>query len=150
MSHPSGLAIGNGPYGPRFLEALQPASKIDREVVQQYIDLIAQGGRPMGIAYYVGGFLSFLLDGHHKAAAYSAHDGEMPCLTIYPLSTAFSGSGGVSWTEHGALGLIDDRRTVQSEELPPGFVEALIRSPIADDVDGATAKRYLDLLGAAG
>ena len=83
---PSGLATGNGRYGPRFLEPLQPEWKIDRGVVQEYIDLIAEGVRPVGIAYYLDGFLSFLLDGHHKALAYSAHNLEMPCLTIYPMS----------------------------------------------------------------
>ena len=153
---PSGLATGNGPYGPRFLEALQPAWKIDRDVVQQYQNLIAQGDRPMGIAYYWDGFLSFLLDGHHKAMAYSAHNREMPCLTIYPLSTVSTGRGEVYWAERGALWLTDDSRTVKPEELPPEFVEEskaefeLRTSPRADYLDDAAARRYLRLLGASG
>lgn len=154
---PSGLATGNGPYGPRFLEPLQPAWKIDRQVVQQYIDLIAQGARPMGIAYYLSGFLSFLLDGHHKAAAYSAHNLEMPCLTIYPLSPIFPADGEAYWDERGGFWLSDDdNRTVKTEELPPEFVEeakadfALRTSPRADYLDDAAARRYLRLLGASG
>jgi len=155
---PSGLAWGNGPFGPRYLELLQPAWKFDRKVVEEYTDLIAHGERPMGIAYYFDGFLSFLLDGHHKAAAYLSHGLDMPCLTIYPFSFIFSGDRAVCWAERGGswAHTDDDSRIVKPEELPPALAESLVAASNSmltsrpEYISEKTEKRYLRLLGASG
>lgn len=81
-SSPNGLPWGNGQYGPRYLFPTQGKELIDEKVVEDYIHKIEKGARPFGIAHYLDGFLSLLLDGHHKATAYHRLGMEIPCLTF--------------------------------------------------------------------
>ena len=80
--NPSGLEWSNGPYGPQFLCASQPRDRLSERTVSDYIATIESGREPFGIALWIDGFLSLLLDGHHKAQAYTSLSREIPCLTI--------------------------------------------------------------------
>jgi hypothetical protein len=141
---PSGLAIGNGPYGPHYLEALQPASTIDPSAVGDYVQQISDGKRPFGIAYWIGGFLSLLLDGHHKALAYEHHGLPMPCLTIQRMCPVMSPSQ-TWWMDCGSRDWGDESRAARAEELPNSLAGLPSSGPEA--VDEEQARGYLRVLG---
>lgn len=54
---------------PAYLYPTQSDELLNDERVQYYVDEFRCGKKPHGIAYHEAGFISALLDGHHKAAA---------------------------------------------------------------------------------
>lgn len=72
---------------PLYLYPTQSAACYDEQRVQHYMDrLSASEDPPRAVAYHCGEFLSFLLDGHHKAAAAALLGQPVHCLVIIPLS----------------------------------------------------------------
>lgn len=70
---------------PAYLYPTQNTDCYNEERVQHYIDRFQMtDARPRAIAYHCGEFLSFLLDGHHKACAAAALQEPLPCLVILP------------------------------------------------------------------
>ncbi len=75
--------VGNST--PKFLVPSQPMQHLDRERVDHYGNEIKQGKRMTGLAYYYEGFISTLLDGHHRATAAYMENQTVDCLTLLPL-----------------------------------------------------------------
>lgn len=71
------------PVFPCFLYPSQPADKFDPECVARYRGLIRAGETlPPVLAYSIWGYLSVLLDGHHRSSACALEGVGVPCLTI--------------------------------------------------------------------
>ena len=71
---------------PAYLYPTQSDELLNDERVQYYVDEFRCGKKPHGIAYHEAGFISALLDGHHKAAAAAQLGIPLNCLTIIGLS----------------------------------------------------------------
>lgn len=67
---------------PAYLYPTQSDDLLNDERVQYYVDEFRCGKKPHGIAYHEAGFISALLDGHHKAAAAAQLGIPLNCLTI--------------------------------------------------------------------
>jgi hypothetical protein len=85
---PPALSIGSDPRDGLFLFPTYSDSKTNENLVAKYEDGIASGRRPVGIALYHAGRLSLLLDGHHRAVAYTRLEQEVPCILIEHLKPA--------------------------------------------------------------
>lgn len=71
---------------PLFLYPTQSADAINQKRVEYYIDLLKNNGNVRGFAYHQYGFVSALLDGHHKATAAAMLGKKIRCLTVIPLN----------------------------------------------------------------
>ena len=72
---------------PVFLYPTQSTGCFQEERVQYYVKRLAETkSPPRAIAYQFGEFISFLLDGHHKACAAALLKRPLPCVTILPFS----------------------------------------------------------------
>lgn len=70
---------------PVYLYPTQSSSCYNRERVDYYKKILRdESEAPRAIAYYFSGFLSFLIDGHHKACAASLMKREVNTLIIFP------------------------------------------------------------------
>lgn len=67
---------------PKFLCPTQAIKHINLDRVEYYRNQIKQGHSMTGIAYYMEGFFSALMDGHHRATAACLEHSEITCLTI--------------------------------------------------------------------
>lgn len=67
---------------PKYLLATQPPDQYHKETVAYYREQYRNGVSLRGLAYYMGGYLCALLDGHHKAMAAALEGREFRCLTI--------------------------------------------------------------------
>lgn len=68
---------------PAYLYPTQSDTCINRKRVDHYVELLKNSKNPpRAIAYYEDGFISALLDGHHKAAAAAILGVPINCLTI--------------------------------------------------------------------
>lgn len=67
---------------PAYLYPTQSDELLNDERVRHYVDEFRSGKNPHGIAYHEAGFVSALLDGHHKAAAAAQLGISLNCLTI--------------------------------------------------------------------
>lgn len=85
---PPALMQGSDPREGLFLFPTYSDSKTNENLVAKYEEGIASGRRPVGIALYHAGRLSLLLDGHHRAVAYTRLEQEVPCILIEPLKVA--------------------------------------------------------------
>jgi hypothetical protein len=85
---PPALMAGSDPREGLFLFPTYSDSKTNENLVAKYEEGIASGRRPVGVALYHAGRLSFLLDGHHRAVAYTRLEQEVPCITIEHLQPA--------------------------------------------------------------
>jgi hypothetical protein len=85
---PPALSHGSDPRDGLFLFPTYSDSKTNENLVAKYEEGIASGRRPVGIALYHGGRLSLLLDGHHRAVAYTRLEQEVPCILIEHLRPA--------------------------------------------------------------
>lgn len=71
------------PCFPCFLYPSQPAQKYDPARVTYYRDRIRTGEMfPPILAYHIYGYMSVLLDGHHRTCACALEGVQVPCLTI--------------------------------------------------------------------
>lgn len=68
---------------PAYLYPTQSDTCINRKRVDYYVELLKNSKNPpRAIAYYEDGFISALLDGHHKAIAAAILGVQINCLTI--------------------------------------------------------------------
>ncbi|MGN0596422.1 MAG: hypothetical protein ACI4J1_03720 [Ruminiclostridium sp.] len=74
---------------PLFLYPTQSTDAINPRRVEYYIDLLKNNGNVQGFAYHQYGFISALLDGHHKATAAAMLGRKIRCLTVIPRSGYF-------------------------------------------------------------
>lgn len=75
--------LGDGEWGrlrPHFTVATEPARACSKEQIEYYLE--HPGGR--AIAYYMDGYITALLDGHHKAFAAALRHEDVPALVIMP------------------------------------------------------------------
>ncbi|MEO3946333.1 hypothetical protein [Gorillibacterium sp. CAU 1737] len=70
------------PGTPRFLLPSQSLQGLNQDRVAYYRELIRNGKVMTGLAYYYDGFMSTLLDGHHRATAAYLENKTIDCLTI--------------------------------------------------------------------
>lgn len=92
---PPALMQGSDPRDGLFLFPTYSDAKTNENLVAKYEEGIASGRRPIGIALYHAGRLSFLLDGHHRAVAYTRLEQEVPCILIEHLKPAVRVEGGM-------------------------------------------------------
>jgi hypothetical protein len=92
---PPALMQGSDPRDGLFLFPTYSDSKTNENLVAKYEEGIASGRRPVGLALYHSGRLSFLLDGHHRAVAYTRLEQEVPCITIEHLVPVIRIEGGL-------------------------------------------------------
>lgn len=72
---------------PVFLYPSQRRSRFDPDRAAYYEERLQQEGPPpRGLALHVQGWLSLLLDGHHKATAAARLGRTLPCLTVLPFA----------------------------------------------------------------
>lgn len=68
---------------PAYLYPTQSAALCNPQRVEEYVRLLKDNPKPpRGIAYYEKGFISALIDGHHKACAAARLGIKLNCLTI--------------------------------------------------------------------
>lgn len=67
---------------PTFLLPSQSMQCVNEERVSHYVDQIKTGKTMTGLALYYEGFMSTLLDGHHRATAAYLENKRIDCLTI--------------------------------------------------------------------
>lgn len=71
------------PSFPCFLYPTQGAEKYDPSRVYHYRKMLQDGERLAPVlAYSLWGYMSVLLDGHHRASACALEGCQVPCLTI--------------------------------------------------------------------
>lgn len=74
------------PCAPFYLYPSQPTSKFDEDRVDHYRAHLRAGRQlPPALAYSISGYISILLDGHHRACACALEGKRLPCLTISPV-----------------------------------------------------------------
>lgn len=72
---------------PAFLYPTENAECYDEDRVRHYIDVYGKSDNtPRALVYNFGQFISFLLDGHHKACAAALLKRPVKCLVIIPFS----------------------------------------------------------------
>ncbi|MEI5909265.1 hypothetical protein WAK64_19625 [Bacillus spongiae] len=71
---------------PKFILPSQSKSCYNEKRVKHYINQIEKGKSMTGLAYYYDGFMSTLLDGHHRATAAYIKNKSIDCLTIIKVS----------------------------------------------------------------
>lgn len=67
---------------PSFLIPTQPVSKIHYERIDYYRKKLRNGEYLGGLAFYIEGYMSAILDGHHRAMASLLEQKPINCLTI--------------------------------------------------------------------
>lgn len=67
---------------PSFLIPTQPVSKIDNERIDYYRKKLKNGENLGGLAFYIEGYMSAILDGHHRAIASLLEHKPISCITI--------------------------------------------------------------------
>jgi hypothetical protein len=72
---------------PIYLYPSQSTENFYKERVDYYLPTASEKNAPRAIAYYIGGFISVLLDGHHKAAAAALSQNPINCITIIPFTS---------------------------------------------------------------
>ncbi len=75
---------------PAFLFATQSDERFNPERTEYYKNRMHQNNAPRAVAYHVHGFVSALLDGHHKAYACAELGTPVPTLTIIPFTTFYT------------------------------------------------------------
>lgn len=79
------------PSFPCFLYPSQPSKKHDPSRVEYYRAKLRAGETlPHAITYSMGGYISVLLDGHHRACACALEGVSLPCLTLSPAFTSMN------------------------------------------------------------
>lgn len=71
---------------PMYLYPTQSNACLNRKHAESYLERMKQPNAPRAIAYFHYGFMSALLDGHHKAYAAAMLGVQLPCLTIIPMT----------------------------------------------------------------
>lgn len=72
--------VGTG--WPNFLYPTQPVTRFNLDQMNHYREQIKAGIPMTGLAFYMDGFFSALLDGHHRATAACLEGQRINCLTI--------------------------------------------------------------------
>ncbi|MEV4756213.1 hypothetical protein AB0J86_14025 [Micromonospora sp. NPDC049559] len=94
----------------------------DRDRVAHYRDLIARGRRPAVVALFPpGGFVGYLLDGHHKLAAHGQAGTTPPVVAVTPVHRLAPDNGQLrravpafvdAASGHGEIAVLDHLRTL--------------------------------------
>lgn len=71
---------------PKFILPSQRMDCLNKERVDYYREQIKNGKKMTGLAFYYEGFMSTLLDGHHRATAAYIENERIDCLTIIKVS----------------------------------------------------------------
>jgi len=71
---------------PAYLFPTKSDSCFDSERAAYYQNLMQSGKQPYALAFYAYGFLSALLEGHHKAYAAAKLGMRLPCLLLIPVT----------------------------------------------------------------
>lgn len=74
---------------PTFLYPTQSNAALNPKRADYYFDMIDKDNAPRAIAYYINGFISALLDGHHKAYAAAKKGCPLSALVIIPMSGTY-------------------------------------------------------------
>jgi len=106
---------------PAFLLSTQELRRCNWDRVEEYREQIRSGQRIGGLAFWVEGFLSALLDGHHRATACLLEGVPFTCLTVMSL-------GAVEIREGNKALLVWDER-IPFAELPKEAVRFLEAQP---------------------
>lgn len=107
-----------GTWGyPAFLLPTQTFARCDWNRVEDYRQQIRAGSNVGALAFWADGFLSALLDGHHRATACLLENTPIDCLTVMSLGTIGRSNGSQS------LVLWDER--IPFESLPQEAVHLL-------------------------
>lgn len=72
---------------PLFLYPSQSTDNFNEDRVKHYLETVSNKNAPRAISFFVEGFVSVLLDGHHKAAAAALSGVPVNCLTIIPFTS---------------------------------------------------------------
>lgn len=75
---------------PAYLYPTQSAACLQETRIAHYLKQFRSGKTPQGIAYHTDGFISALLDGHHKACAAAQLGQPLDCLTIIPATRIYN------------------------------------------------------------
>lgn len=67
---------------PKFILPSQSVNCLNEDRVNYYLNQMKNGTTMTGLAYYYEGFMSTLLDGHHRATAAYIENKNIDCLTI--------------------------------------------------------------------
>lgn len=100
---------GNG-Y-PSFLYPSQSLSSFNIDTVNNYRNEILRGVNMTGLAVYMDGFMSLLLDGHHRSAAACLEGKQVECLTLVRVNNhALSKEGIVNFFAGGEVFYLRDMK----------------------------------------
>ncbi|MCL9660044.1 hypothetical protein L2089_05060 [Paenibacillus hunanensis] len=102
---------------PKFLVPSQPTQQLNRDRVDHYVSELKQGKRMTGLAYYYSGFISTLLDGHHRATAAYIENQTIDCLTIMHVNGYTSAANGKPVRFYAAGETYDADLFQQSEQM---------------------------------
>lgn len=75
---------------PAYLYPTQSTDCLHEARVAYYLEQFHSGRTPHGIAYHTDGFISALLDGHHKACAAALLGQSLDCFTIIPITKTYN------------------------------------------------------------
>lgn len=79
---------------PQYLYPTQSASLCNQKRIDEYVEILKNNPNPpRALAYHEYGFISALLDGHHKATAATLLGQKINCLTIIEASGCTFGKG---------------------------------------------------------
>ncbi|MDE6539662.1 MAG: hypothetical protein K2K66_05685 [Ruminococcus sp.] len=79
---------------PQYLYPTQSADMCNEKRVNEYVEIFKNNlNPPRALAYHEYGFISALLDGHHKATASAILGQQINCLTIISISGCTFGKG---------------------------------------------------------
>jgi hypothetical protein len=131
---------------PAFLLPTQPTNKYDEGRVEFYREQIRQGVQLGGIVYYFGGYLSAILDGHHRATASFAEGVPLNCLTICKVDGIYHNGAGFNKQ---ASGLLMAGQTIDSSILPQDIIKAVDKSynhKVNNQLSAAETDRLLSMV----
>lgn len=131
----------SAPGYPAFLLPTQPLDRCDWARVEEYRRRIRAGSSIGGLAYWAEGFLSVLLDGHHRATAALLEGVPLECLTVMDVGVTEVKEG------HRSLLLWDER--IPFTRLPDAAVR-LLEQHLREDTsaDARSAGPVSDVPGA--
>ncbi len=117
------------PCFPCFLYPTQGADKYDPRRTGHYRRMLQGGETPApALAYALWGYVSVLLDGHHRACACALEGARLPCLTISrPVCFRREGVPHILWP---------DGSGAPVDKLLPPAQRALLNRPIGEPLPG--------------
>ncbi len=131
---------------PAFMLPTQPLNKYDRNRVEYYREQIRKGTQLGGIAYYFGGYLSALLDGHHRATASFLEGIPLDCLTICKVDSIYCNRNGGNEV---VSGLFMGGQTIDVSTVPSNIIENMsikFHEKIKNELNCSDTDKYMDMI----